>query len=288
MQSREILLKYIEANWDIHAPVIVSSFQTFPTREVLAISSGDNKFAVKIDSNPPTEIATKSVIDYLRQRSFTHCPQMIARRNGEFSLQINGTNIAIFEFIPVELCTPESWRKLGVVAAKLNQNFDYPRAYQVPPLGVIKELKSWCQGKAFQKSFLDILEKVEPCIGLTTLSGLVHGEVNFANARARENGEVVLLDWDNTGMGPIEIELGYPLLSVFLNPTTLVFDYKSATNYYSGYFSITSRSTVKTKTLWGFALLYALRSMTYFDSEHRWSRVQNALNRADDIIKVIG
>ncbi|MGH3490916.1 MAG: hypothetical protein ACRDP8_23765 [Actinopolymorphaceae bacterium] len=37
----------------------------------------------------------------------------------------------------------------------------------------------------------------------------------LSNVRQRPDGELVLVDWDAAGTGPIAIDLGYPLICVF-------------------------------------------------------------------------
>ena len=104
----------------------------------------------------------------------------------------------------------------------------------------------------------------------------------------RGNGEVVLLDWDEAGIGPVEFELGYPLLTTFFNPTTLHFDRVSARNFYKAYFSESNYTSLSTESIWSFAMLHAVRSMTFFDTEVRWLRVLQSRERKQEILKSLG
>ncbi len=105
--------------------------------------------------------------------------------------------------------------------------------------------------------------------------GLIHGEINEANARRRADGEVVLLDWDQAGIGPVALEYGYPLIAAFVSED-LVIDHDSARGFYRGYTGVGGH--IDCDRLFDAALFHALRYMWFGEDARRWERILFALS----------
>ena len=108
--------------------------------------------------------------------------------------------------------------------------------------------------------------------------GLIHGEINVANAGRRANGEVALLDWDQAGVGPLALEYGYPLIAAFVSED-LVVDHGSAGSFYAGYTD--AGGQIDHDRLFDAALFHALRYMWFGDVDRRWERILHAVEHED-------
>lgn len=113
--------------------------------------------------------------------------------------------------------------------------------------------------------------------------GLIHGEINGANAGRRANGEVALLDWDEAGVGPLALEYGYPLIAAFISEE-LVIDHDSARSFYRGYTD--AGGYIDHDRLFDAALFHALRYMWFGDVDRRWARIMHALEHENCLISL--
>jgi hypothetical protein len=292
MTLPELVLSALTSQWNIPVPEIVGTNQTYPTRTLLTVKSEIGTFAVKVDSQPSSDNSANVVLPFLQARRFPHSPRIFPTRNGHYSLILDSAEVTVLEYIPHQLAAAESWTALGMAAARLNQIQDFPFPYVVNPQGAFDELTQWCTDQTFADEFSAILASIRPSIdssanksSATPCIGLVHGEINLANARRRHNGEIVLLDWDEAGFAPIELELGYPLITIFMDETTLAYDAASARKFYHAYDTSEFASSLNRDCIWAFGLLHALRSLTWYNTAARWARVQRAIELKDDILR---
>ncbi|MDC0358384.1 phosphotransferase [Oligoflexia bacterium] len=287
VNRNEIVLDIIRSEWDLRTAEVTDSSQTFLTRTVLTIHSDRGFFAAKVDCDPSPDKATSAVLLFLKERAFRHSPEIFPTADGRYSITHDSMDISLFEYIPEELSGAEGWAGLGEAVATLNQICDFPSPYVVNPHGAINELVEWCHGKNFEHDFRAILADIAHEVSKSSNIGLIHGEVNLANARRRTNGEVVLLDWDEAGYAPVELELGYPLITSFIDETSLRFDVGSAHKFYEAYAASGTSLSLIQESIWQFGLLHALRSVTFFNTEARWKRVLKAIEIQDDLIAVL-
>ena len=95
----------------------------------------------------------------------------------------------------------------------------------------------------------------------------------------------MLVDWDQAGTAAPAIEYGYPLISVFLAESDLVFDDRSASAFYDGY--ACSGGVVEPRALFDAALFHALRYMWWGDTEQRWRRIMHAVTHEAELCDVL-
>jgi hypothetical protein len=282
----------LRAEWGLDHPSSSGLAQSSPTRQVFTVQSGGDLYAVKVDSQPASESAAAAVLPFLQARGFRHSPRLYPTASGGYSVRRDGLEISLLEYIPQALSGPADWEDLGAAAARLNQMRDFPAPYAVSPAGALEELRSWGQGQPFAAPFLAMLDEIAAGLAEPGPSGLIHGEINLANARRLASGEVVLLDWDEAGNGPLELELGYPLLTPFLYDPSLAFESAAPHRFYHGYWRVhrvdSGAPPLHPERLWHYACLQALRVVTFFDSEIRWARLQRACRRKKELLRATG
>ena len=102
----------------------------------------------------------------------------------------------------------------------------------------------------------------------------------------RQNGELVLIDWDEAGTGATVLEAGYPLLTVFLTEE-LYFHQELAAAFYRGYYDQKQPGEPEKELLFRSALLHALRYMQFANQQKRWERICYAVRNKGSLLASI-
>lgn len=116
---------------------------------------------------------------------------------------------------------------------------------------------------------------------------LIHTDIGAQNALKEASGQIVLIDWDDAGIGTRILDLGFPLICDFVSKD-LVFDADRARAFYSSYAKKVALTDAEKSHLFDAGMLYAL-SYTIFDDsgfvEDQWNKVLYALDHKDDILQ---
>lgn len=281
----------LEVAWPLTGVSIGDVLPSYPTRLVFKVHADQGTFVAKVKPAPLSDLTDSGqchVLNYLEDRHFAHAPVLLRSRTGKPSAYIDGSAVCMLEFIPKAVDDGEStagtWWHLGCAAARLNAHNDYSRAFALPLQSALDDLVRRVAGRPFEARFLDLLARVAHLQELPA-DALVHGEIDEANTRRREDGTVVLVDWDQAGMATPAIEYGYPLISVFLSEDDLTFDGRSASAFYHGY--LDAGGIIDRRQVFNAALFHALRYMWWGDTEQRWNRIVHAVSREEDICSVV-
>ena len=149
---------------------------------------------------------------------------------------------------------------MGRLAAQLNAFTDCPYPYPIAVEGTIEELTEAARQYPFQRAMCGLV--AELAMLAQQPASFIHGEINTANALLTPTGRMVLLDWDAAGTGPALLEVGYPLLTTFLDED-LVFHADWAAAYYSAYTQGAGMPAEQKDLLFTAGLLHALRYMGF-------------------------
>lgn len=278
----------VTANWPLSSVSVGEAFSTYPTRKSFTVHAREGSFVAKVDLSPRRAPETLQVFEYLADRGFEHVPALLRTRDGALSVDLDGRRICMMEFVPEPIAVddPErTWGDLGLVAARLNGHTDYPLPHAIPVGAAIQEMDRWVDGRPYEREYRELLDRVAD-VDDAEATGLVHGEIHTANARRRDDGTVVLLDWDEAGSGPTVIEYGYPLIGVFVDEQTLTFDEAGATAFYRGYRE--GGGEMDRSRLFAAALFHALRYTRFGDSDRRWRRIRYAVEQEGALTAVVG
>jgi Ser/Thr protein kinase RdoA (MazF antagonist) len=280
----------IAEQWPLDNITLGETFQSYPTRSVVRIHAAQGEFVAKVDRHPPAyEAACQpyALFDFLAERAFPHIPALLKTRDGQPLLYCDDQSIAIMEYIdggqPDN--SPAMWEALGKVVANLNAVTDCPVPYAIPTAGAIAELTEDAQAHSHPKQFRDFIAMLSPLLVAPTL-GLVHGEINRANVRQRRDGSLVIIDWDEAGHGPTVLDVGYPLITVFLTEK-LHFYRRQAQAFYRGYFGGRRPDAAEQDLLFRAALLHALRYMRFANQAQRWRRICYAVTHRPQIFSAV-
>ena len=280
----------IADQWSLDHVTFGESFQTYPTRRVIRLHTAQGEFVAKLDDQPPayeTACERCQIFDFLAVRTFPHSPLLLKTRDSQSLLYHNGQSVTIFEYIDGGQPDnhPATWQQLGQIAASLNAMPGYPVTYGVPTAGVIAELTAQAQSHRYQKQFTELIALLTPLVEQPA-QGLIHGELNRANVRQRRDGTLVVLDWDEAGHGAPVLEVGYPLLTVFLTEA-LHFQRAQAQAFYRGYFGEHKPDAAEQDLLFRAALLHALRYAQWGNQQRRWARIYYAMTHRTHLLATL-
>lgn len=263
----------------------------FDVRQTLLVDCQEGRFAVKVfqvTGHPLQDQRQRDVFQYLQSVHYPHIPRLLETRSGQPAAAGPGWWMQVMEYIPVGLqgqASPDDWRKLGAAAGRLNQFQDYPEAYPIPVDGAVKEIAAWAQGRPFERPLLDLLARLDSLQSASEM-GLIHGEINPMNAARRDNGEMVILDWDEAGTGRLVLELGYPLITNFVTVRSHSLLVEEGCAFYAGYRS-EHPSLPDQEMIFAAALYHAIRYMQFADAEGRWARILWAVDHQDQLMRLI-
>jgi Ser/Thr protein kinase RdoA (MazF antagonist) len=285
-------LDALAARWSLRDVAIADTRSSYPTRHVFVVDSHRGRFVAKLVTSARDRDRLSlavQVLDLLADRGFRHAPTVLRTEEGDAVVSTASGSMCLLEFVPGQLTSSgppsvQTWRALGSVAALLNGNVGITVEYGIPTRSALKELAEWARGRPIESGVLAILERLK---GLEDPhpSGLIHGEINEANAATRDDGTVVLLDWDAAGRGETFLEYGYPLITAFVSARDLTFHVTAASAFYRAY--VEAGGVIEPSKVFPAALLHALRYMRFADSELRWRRICHALDREEELCSVV-
>jgi Ser/Thr protein kinase RdoA (MazF antagonist) len=268
--------RFIAEHWSLTDISFGETVQSYPTRRVVQIQTEQGTFVAKVDDQPlACDVASQAygVFDFLASRSFPHIPVLLKTKDGHTLLHTPQQSVALMEYLdgakPDASCS--TWDELGAIAHTLNAFTDYPRSYAIETEGAIAALLEQANTHPHRAQFQGFVSALTPLVHAPP-DGLLHGEINLSNVARRRDGTLVLLDWDDAGTGPTVLDVGYPLIVVFLSEE-LHFHHDLATAFYHRYYAGHAPSDDEKDLLFRAALLHALRYMPFANQQQRWERV---------------
>lgn len=279
-------IRALTDQWPLSGVAVGDRLAGFETREVVRIHSDQGDFVVKSDPAPRPDVRDDDqllVLDFAAEHGYPHAPSVLHTRNGHRAARTSGGLTVVLEFVPQPV-DQGSWTALGRGAATLNRSRAFPVPYAIPFHAAISDLARQAVGRPFERDFAQLLDRVSRLDG-DERRGLIHGEINLANARCRNDGTVVLLDWDQAGSAPVALEYGYPLITQFLSEDALVVDEHAASDFYAGY--LENGGTLDPASGFSAALFHALRYMWFGNVEVRWERIVHALRHEADLTDML-
>lgn len=280
----------IASIWPLHRVSIGSPFTTHRDRHVLTIATDEGGYVLKVDLSGRGDARRSAVvIDQLARGGFQHVPALLATRTGSYVADLLGGEAVMLELIPLpvapEPLSPETWAEFGEVAARLNEQTRCTEPYGVPVDEALDEIEVWGSSRPFAREIPSLVARLRRELAGGSPQGMVHGEMNEANARRRSEGEIVLVDWDEAGVGPVSIETGYPLLTVFVDEVSLEVHGDAAAAFYGAYHG--AGGILDPERIFAAALMHALRHLRYGAPEARWRRILAALEMEDELRSLI-
>lgn len=169
----------------------------------------------------------------------------------------------------------EAYAKLGEVTAALHRVEGYPHGTDFRIAAIVsKELPTIAAQLPFREAYIDVLRSLPSFAGLPEC--LTHGEITPQHAIGKANGDIVLIDWDEVGVGLRVFDIGFPLISQFISEVGEFFEDR-ARAFYGAYRQRIELTKAELQHVFAASLVHALFHIVHGDIEKRWRRIQWAI-----------
>lgn len=232
----ETVLNY----WELDSPEIGEQFNKGSPRLIFRIRTGTQDYLLK---GLPCSIPETTVMSNVQAHRFLGnqngmAPKIYPTKTGEFYVRHAEYWFYLMEFIGGRKMeeTPEDAFLLGAAAKKLHALQGY--ALKSPDSQRKERFYAWFRDRSFVREFDAILDALPDFETLDQC--FVHTDLGPHNAMVRQNGEVIFIDLDDTGIGSRYLDFGWPFIMQFVdfNHTTKAMRYRFdlAQSFLRGYF----------------------------------------------------
>jgi Ser/Thr protein kinase RdoA (MazF antagonist) len=246
-------------------------------RPVGIIHAKEGDYVFKVADQRSDWSHALEALDYLPAHGFTQVPRLLNTKQCETYQDLGDDRICIMEF--VDGSTPqrntESCAKLGHLMASLHTIEGYPYSATFTPSEVIEgELPTLVADKPFQDEYLRLVESLPSFEDLP--QAIIHTDLSFGNVIERADGELVMIDFDDMGVGARVIDLAYPLILSFVT-RDCIYREDNARAFFSAYRSQMELSDQEIELIFPGSLFFALMYVIYGDIDSNWKRIQWAV-----------
>jgi len=274
--------------WGIAVARVVSRHQTSPTRCVLRIvTTSGTELALKVAAeSPPGVTGGEHVQHYVAQLRPGLAAPLQPMSTGELSATVNGCRVTLADWVvghPPDSSTAV-WSAIGSALAELHALPPGPRRFALPIPAVARELDQQANEYAFGDDFRNLIPRIRALAVVPEAT--IHGEINAANTVIGDDGHVTFLDWDQAGVGPLSLDLGYPLSCVFLTEG-LNWQLTRAEAFYRAYCRATTTGLPEPADIFAAALLHAMRYLYFANRDARWARIQYAVGHEQELCRAL-
>ena len=253
----------VQENW----PVTVETIEVLKQsgeRVVYKVTTDKGSFTFKIadPSKSRKDVANDtSIFQFLEDQNFP-APRILKTSDQKNFIKVEDKYIYALTYLEGETPDPtiENYRKLGDLTARLHKLKGYKIRTKFTPASqkpyfAEKEEKFGERYSALVKS-------------LPTFTGypecLIHTDIGLHNSVQLKNGDIVLVDWDDAGVGTRILDIGFPLLSSFTSDS-LDYQINESQAYYSTYLSEIRLTKEEKQHIWDAGLFFALM---YFPTQN--------------------
>ncbi len=285
----QALPDFISQNWPLTGIELHEVYRAEP-RIVQRVSTDQGEFVIKAaDPSKDKEAVERdtAIFDFLESNQFP-APKLLHTSNGQKYVQYDDRFWYILEYVDNTSIedTPETWRAVGELMGKLHSLEGYTErtvftfSSEIPHM--LKRAKEFGIGEEYVRLVqnlpnLDILPQA-----------LIHTDMSLGNVIQQNNGSLVLIDWDDAGIGTRTLDVGFPLICAFVKDDA--FNAENAKAFYKGYSSKIILMEEELTYLFDAALFFIL-SYSIFDGsgvhQENWQKAQWAAVHREEIEKVI-
>jgi Ser/Thr protein kinase RdoA (MazF antagonist) len=289
--SIDLIEDLFQETWGLSGTLVEDAVSEIEkSRSVGLVTSREGKFVYKVADVWKTKEAMDqdlAVFTLLPQKGFTHIPGLVKTKSGDAYQEIEGRYVYLMECIEGVHPEPtaETYAKLGDLTADLHMITDYPYKAEFQPAAIgEKNLRTIAERVPFKDEYLKLLATLPAFDSLP--ESLVHTDIALVNVMERPNGEFVLLDLEEMGMGVRILDVALPLIHRFVSED-LVFSEENARAFYRAYLAKISLTEAEKELFFPAALFTALMYIVYGDTTKRWHRIQWALENRAQLESVI-
>ena len=234
---------------------------------------------------------------FLKDKNFRHIPTLLKTRAGENYRNVDGRFVYVMEHIEgsKEGRSPEKWACLAEIAAELHDITDYPYESLFTIQSELAQLEERAAELPFRKEFMEVVKELPSFEGLS--QSVIHTDLGLDNAIVQPDKTMILVDWDDVGVGTTILDLGFPLLFYFVDLEDFVTEKAGlvwptklrsrATAFYNAYFSKRTLPDREKDLIFDAGLFLALIYTPLGDVDRNWQRIKFAMKNRDLIASVL-
>ncbi len=282
----EITSNFLESHWPLSNVVVGDILQKSGERITGRLQAKEGEFVYKIADERKTGTSLDKeliIFDFLPNKGFPHITKLLrTRKDGLYHSEENRC-IYLLEYVEGKNPepTPETYRKLGEITAELHAIEGYPYETEFDTNVIAKkDLPERAENFPFKEEYLKLVSSLPDFSPLP--KALIHTDIGTVNTIERPDGSMVLIDWDDVGMGPAVLDIGIPLLQQFTSEDGQFFK-ENAQAFYGAYFSTRTMSPEEKGHIFDAGLFIALDYIIYGDTNKRWQRIQWALEHKKEL-----
>lgn len=279
----------IETHWSLDNVIIDAVLQKSGERVVTKIGSNQGAFVFKQASSSKDETAMlkdTAIFEYLSENDF-NAPKLLKTKNGKNFQKIGEQFVYALRYIDGNTPdkSPLNYAKLGALTARLHNLKGYQFETDFDANTVINEKIEEYHRHEIGPEYLELLR------GLPDFSvfpkSIIHTDIGINNSLQMDNGDMVLIDWDDAGVGTRILDTGFPLICGFVNED-IIFEMENARAFYTAYFECIELTPDEKAHIFDAALFYILM-YSIFDGaggvhEGNWAKAQFAAANKERII----
>ncbi|WP_238362514.1 phosphotransferase enzyme family protein [Actinopolymorpha pittospori] len=278
----------LREGWGLTGVSLLQRLQTYPTRYVGRIVCDQGCFAVKVDADPGPGVEGSQHVQLAVARALAHhVPAIVPDLSGApYVVDKDGRRLTVFEDIRGGQPTSSAptWHRLGAILAQMHALPTVSKDFAIPVQAAANELDQQASDYPFAEDLRSLTHRVRRISDQPAAT--IHGEVNLSNVRQRPDGDLVLLDWDAAGTGPIALDLGYPLICVF-HDEDLTWHPDRAAAFYAGYAENSTGTIPSPEQIFDAALMHALHYLRFANTAQRWARARYAINQEARLLEFL-
>ena len=279
----------IEREYEVKAVQVEAVLQEKGGRSVYKITSDKGVFVYKsANAAKSLEEIQKDlyIFDFARINGFEHLPEIVKTKDGyNFAPGLQGyAHLMSFIAGGTPADTADNWARIGEITAKLHNLPGYPYQTSFTPESEFETYPEVAKNITFGDEYLALANQL-PDFQQCSQS-LIHTDIGLHNIARDEKGELYFLDWDGVGVGISILDLGFPLLSQFLNEK-LIFQKEHAAAFYGSYFQGRSLPAPDKELIFDASLFFQLIYLPYGDVERNWRKIKFSVKHKADLIAAI-
>jgi Ser/Thr protein kinase RdoA (MazF antagonist) len=281
---------FISDNWSLDNAKIEVILQQSGERIVYKVSSDQGEYVFKLAASSKTQSQLENdtaIFSYLETNDFP-APKLLNTIRDERFTRYNNQFLYAITFIEGKppITSEKNYHELGKLTARLHLLKDYPTTTGFTAATVIPEMVEKNKIYPIGQKYKNALKSLPDFSHFPT--SLIHTDIGLNNSIQRPNGQIVLIDWDDTGIGTRILDIGFPLICSFV--TNDVFDYKNAKAYYAAYFENIELTQQERDHIFDaglfYILMYSIFDGTGIDTKN-WNKAQFAIKNKNMINSIL-
>ncbi|MEK7136205.1 MAG: phosphotransferase [Patescibacteria group bacterium] len=286
----ENILNLIKENYVFPVDIKVDEIlQQSGGRVVYKVTSGDNQYILKIaDESKTQEMVEKDtqIFSFLKQNNFKNSSVLLETKNKERYINTEGKFVYVLEYIDGK--NPESsvatWATLGEIASRLHHIEGYPYKTSFTFASEKPKFVKTAKPLPFGTDYLALANQLPDLDELP--QSLIHTDIGPHNSVEKSDRQIILVDWDDAGVGTKILDLGFPLVCQFVTHE-LIFKEKEALAFYTSYQLRGEITDEEKDILFDAGIFFALMYLPYGDIDKNWARIRFALDNKERISSVV-